>query len=127
MIPNILQLQNDNTMDYEATLSALSRNRIPGEALNALYNKDFGWVVRRARKEHTDELGVLIHSGDEYYHRRSGRSVMEVQKLSIQSLNLIALILFEGNYEMTKIAKNILSLRQKEAIIRWPVPASQQD
>lgn len=84
-------------MEYDKIITRLKKFQFSGEALNALYDKELGWQLRRANKDHTDEIGDTIRAGDYYYYRVSGRAVIDKQKLSKRSLDLVARIVFEGN------------------------------
>ena len=64
--------------------------------LNAINSPYFPWKWTRANKEHVDQFGETIQSGELYLKRASGPGV-QVVKMSRRSMELFLDALFCGN------------------------------
>jgi len=96
--------------------------------LNALYfdsSDFFVWRAVVARKEHEDEFGITVRSGEKYYKQEYGSAFDEVNKLSRQSMEHLLFLLFNGNFQLQKWCEAMLKEKErlyKESLAKIPSP-----
>ena len=84
--------------------------------LNALYFDTYDFFTWRdvvAQKEHKDEFGAVIGSGETYYKRKYGDSYDEVNKLSRKSMEHLLFLLFNGNFKLQKWCGQLVDEKER--------------
>ena len=82
--------------------------------LNALGGEYQPWKVTQARKNHTDEFGQLIKSGEHYYNKSSGSAYDNVVKLSEKSMDSFAYLYFLNTPQLKDTADKIVKKRKEK-------------
>jgi len=83
------------------------------EILNALTLKTESWHTTRARKEHIDLWGEVIHPGDTYYRHQWDFSWHESLELSRLSMDRFLFVLFAGNPDLKELATLLHKKREE--------------
>lgn len=83
------------------------------EILNALTLKTESWHTTRARKEHIDLWGEVIHPGDTYYRHQWDISWHESLELSRLSMDRFLFVLFAGNPDLKELATLLHKKREE--------------
>ena len=73
--------------------------------LNMLYSPWPGWQSTKARKEHTDLFGIEIKRNEIYFKRSDGPAFVDVQKVSMVSMQNLIYSLFNWNFELSETLK----------------------
>ena len=85
--------------------------RVHLEALNGLHHELSQWQGTSATKDHVDEFGDTINSGDNYYSRPLGGSVSAVLKLSRRSMETLLDCLFSTNGPLLQYGHQVKNQR----------------
>ena len=81
--------------------------------LNALGSEYLGWKFTIARKNHKDEFGIDIKSGEEYLKQSCSTDYL---KLSKQSMENLLYCIFTFNQGLEELLDGIVKKRENELI-----------
>jgi len=70
------------------------------------------WSVRRAQKEHTDEMGVVVKRGERYFVRRDESDVITLRKLSLTSGRLLWGLFIVDNDLKNRMVQKMLEVEE---------------
>ena len=80
--------------------------------LNALCDSMSNWSETRAAKDHEDEFGSRITSGDMYYKRELGGGFGNNLKLSRQTMDQFLFSLFGNNELLRNLADTMITIEE---------------
>ena len=75
--------------------------------LNMLYSPCHRWQDTKAKKEHIDLFGIKIKPNEIYFKRSDGAGFIDVQKLSMESMQNLIYSLFNSNFRLSEGLKDI--------------------
>jgi len=82
--------------------------------INALGNEYQPWKVTQARKNHTDEFGQVIETGEDYYKKSSGPAFDDDVKLSKKSMDDFAYLFFLNTPSLINLADKVINKQKEE-------------
>ena len=82
--------------------------------INALGSEYHPWKVTQARKNHTDEFGQVIETGEDYYKKSSGPAFDDDVKLSKKSMDYFAYLYFLNAPSLINLADKVIKKNEEE-------------